>query len=112
MTTVTVNKQQWAPYLASLSRSLAGKQAFVEVSGLALGDQVEARWIPLLGVTYDRKDDIVVLDLGDLNHVIQHPAQIEANDEGGQVGSMEIVDQEGTKHIMRLREPILLAKPS
>jgi len=112
MATITIRKQQWAPYLASLSRSLAGKQAFVEVSGLALGDQVEARWVPLLAVTYDRKDDIIVLDLGDLNHVIQRPTEVDVAVEGGQVASIEVIDHEGIKHIVRLREPLALAQAS
>jgi len=109
MTTTTITKSQWSRYFAALSASLSGQQAFIEVAGLELGDQVEARWIALVSITYDNKDDVVVLDLGDLNHVVQHPTRVDAADDAGAITSIEIVDREGTQHIVRLRDPLLIA---
>jgi hypothetical protein len=110
ITTVTIARPRWAGYLAGLSAHLAGEQAFIEVASLALGDQVEARWLPLLAITYDHKDDIVVFDLGDLKHIVARPVGLDVMDEAGAVSSIEVVDAQGARHIARLREPLMLAK--
>jgi hypothetical protein len=36
-----------------LSQGLVGAQAEIEVASLDLGDQIEAEWLPLLGITYE-----------------------------------------------------------
>lgn len=46
-----------------------GKQAEIEVALLDIGDQIEAEWVPLLGITYDPKDDPVVVLLDGLDHL-------------------------------------------
>jgi Family of unknown function (DUF5335) len=48
--------------MASRNRSKASR-AEIEVASLALGDQVEAEWLPLLGIAYDPKDDLVQVAL-------------------------------------------------
>jgi hypothetical protein len=63
-----------------MSDVLIGKWAEVEVATLDLGDQIVAEWLPVLGITYDTKDDLVDVSLGgenQLNHLIRHPSQIE-----------------------------------
>jgi len=110
MATINLKRERWQGYFESVSGSLEGKQAFVEVAGLPLGDQVAAEWIPLQGITYDHKDDIVDLSLGDLDHIIRRPTAIHVLTEGSGVRSIEVVDAEGMQHIVRLREPLMLPK--
>jgi Family of unknown function (DUF5335) len=45
--------------LRSVSRALLGKRAKIGVASLVLGDQIEAEWVPVLGITYDQKDDVL-----------------------------------------------------
>ncbi len=59
MTAHKLDKRQWSTFLNGVARMLEGKQAEVEVASLRLGDQVEAEWLPLLGIAYDSKGDIV-----------------------------------------------------
>src|ERR1700716_2179183 len=42
-----------APISGLVSKVLPAKQAEIEVASLKLGDQVEAEWLPLLGLAYD-----------------------------------------------------------
>ncbi len=67
MTARKLDKRQWSTFLNGVTRMLEGKRAEVEVASLRLGDQVEAEWLPLLGIAYDSKDDICLLRHG-------HPA--------------------------------------
>ena len=50
MTARKLDKRQWSTFLNGVTRMLEGKRAEVEVASLRLGDQVEAEWLPLLGI--------------------------------------------------------------
>ena len=50
MTARKLDKRQWSTFLNGITRMLEGKRAEVKVASLRLGDQVEAEWLPLLGI--------------------------------------------------------------
>lgn len=107
-----LEKTQWGPYFDRMSRVLAGKRAEIEVASLKLGDQVETEWLPLNGITYDPKDDILEISLGDeVDHMIAKPRQIFLEEDGPELSSLEIVDGDGTRQIVMLRDPLLLPAP-
>jgi hypothetical protein len=54
----TLEKQEWHRYFDRISRGLLGKRAEIEAASLELGDQIEAEWVPLLGITYDQKTGV------------------------------------------------------
>jgi Family of unknown function (DUF5335) len=51
MTARKLDKSQWRTFFDRLSKTLEGKQAEIEVASLSFGDQVEAEWLPLHGIT-------------------------------------------------------------
>jgi hypothetical protein len=51
MTARKLDQSQWRTFFDHLSKTLEGKQAEIEVASLSLGDQVEAEWLPLHGMT-------------------------------------------------------------
>ena len=63
MTARKLDKSQWRTFFDRLSKTLEGKQAEIEVASLSLGDQVEAEWLLLHGITYDPNDDLVEVAL-------------------------------------------------
>jgi Family of unknown function (DUF5335) len=63
MNTRKLDKREWHPFLDGISKVLEAKEAEVEVASLALGDQIEAEWLPLYGLAYDPKDDVVEVAL-------------------------------------------------
>ena len=87
MTTRKLDKQQWRTFFDRVSTTLEGKEAEIEIASLRLGDQVEAEWLPLLGIVYDPNDDIVEV-------------------------ALEIVDADDVKQIVKLRDPLMLPAPS
>jgi Family of unknown function (DUF5335) len=46
-----LDKKEWRAFLDGASRVLQGERAEIEVLSLALGDQLAAEWLPLLGMT-------------------------------------------------------------
>src|SRR5688572_6930694 len=111
MNTLLLPKQAWKSYFETMSDVLIGKWAEVEVAALDLGDQIVAERLPLLGIAYDTKDDLVDVSLGGenrLNHLIRHPSQIEIVEDVDGVRSIAIMSGDGTVQVIRLRDPLRL----
>jgi hypothetical protein len=111
MTTRKLEKSQWRSYFDYLSKVLEGKRAEIEVASLRLGDQIEAEWLPLMGITYDQKDDIVEVALDGVDHLIPKPREIYVDDGGGAMISIEVVEADDTRQIVKLRDPLMLPAP-
>jgi hypothetical protein len=62
----------------------------------------------MLGITYDSKDDSLDVALDRASRVIQHPKEITVEEAAGGLASVAVVDTEGTRHIVRLKEPLEL----
>ena len=104
-------KPEWQSYCDRISKGLAGTRAQVEVTGLALGDQIAANWLPLLGITYEPKDDLLEIALEGLDHLIHKPREISVDDGPDGLKSMEIVDADQNRQIVKLMEPLMLPAP-
>ena len=91
---------------------LEGKRAEVEVASLRLGDQVQADWLPLLGIAYDSKDDIVEVVLEGLDHLIPNPREIYVDDDPLGLLTFEIVNADDVREIIRFRDPLALPAPA
>ena len=104
-------KHAWKSYFEAMADVLIGKWVEVEVASLDLGDQIVAEWIPLLGITYDAKDDLVDVSLGgenQLNHLIRRPTQIEIVEDTGGLRSIAITSEDGTVQVLKLKDPLRL----
>jgi hypothetical protein len=80
MTVRKLDKANWHAFFDFISKLLEGKQVEVEVASLALGDHVAAEWLPLLGLVYDPKDDLVEVTLDGVDHMIPKPREIYVDD--------------------------------
>jgi len=111
MTVRQLPKSEWQSYCDRVSKGLEGKRAQIEVAALPLGDQIAAKSVPIIGVTYDPKDDIIEVALEGLDHIIHKPRSLAADENAAGLTSLEIVDGEGRKQIVRLMEPLMLPPP-
>jgi hypothetical protein len=107
-----VPKAEWREFFDRMSKAVTGKWAEIEVASLDLGDQITAEWIPLIGITYDSKDDLLDVALDRYDHLIRHPRQIVVNQTDGSLTSVAVVDADGTKQIVNMKTPLALPAPS
>ncbi|MFL0419416.1 DUF5335 domain-containing protein [Sphingomonas sp. 179-I 2A4 NHS] len=106
-----VPKAEWSEYLNRASRAMIGLRAEIEVASLELGDQIEAQYLPITGIFYDHKDDLVGVTLEGLDHMIRHPQSIyvEASPDG--LSAIAVIDRDGTNHLIKLKRPLALPAP-
>lgn len=112
MTTRKLEKAEWHPFFDKVSKALIGKRAEIEIASLGLGDQIEAEWLPVIGIAYDPKDDVLEIALDGLDHLIPHPKEIYVDDTGVVLSSLDVIDQDGTSQIVQLRDPVMLPAAS
>jgi hypothetical protein len=108
MALTKLEKASWQPYFNNVSKILGGKEAEVEISSLNIGDQIEAEWLPLLGLVYDPKNDLVEVLMEGLDHLIHKPSEIHIDHDAVRLVSMEVVDGDGVRQIIKLRDPLML----
>jgi Family of unknown function (DUF5335) len=106
MATRKLDKEQWKTFFDRVSKMLEGKQAEIEVASLSLGDQVQAEWLPLHGITYDPKGDLMEVTLEGLDHLIAKPCEVYVQDGTMGLESVEIIDADGIKQIVKLRDEL------
>ena len=99
-------KTEWREFFDRMSKPLLGKWAEIEVAELDLGDQIVAEWVPLIGITYDSHDDLLDVALDRANRLIRHPREIVVEEAETGLASVAVVDADGGRHIVRLKEPL------
>ncbi len=106
-----LERNQWREFCIRASRLLLGKQVEIEVVSLEIGVQLEARRLPLVGIAYDPKDDVLELIAGDLDHSVRSPRELYVDEDPIDVVSLQIVDADGVRQIVTLRDPLMLPAP-
>ncbi len=111
MAIARLDKRDWQAYFARLSKSLSGHAVEIDVESLAIGAQVAADWVDLLGISYDPRSDIVSVLVAGLDHMVRHPRDVFVDTALTGVTSMEVIDSDDIRHIIRLRNPLSLPAP-
>lgn len=108
MSTRRLERSEWHSYFDALSRHLSGQTVRVEVAGLSLGNQVVAASLPILGITFEPKSDLLEIALDGIDHLIRKPSEIYVQEDGGSLHSMAIVDADGHRQLLQVTEPLRL----
>lgn len=104
-----VPKTEWRRFFDEMSKlKVPGKWAEIEVAAPEVGDQIVAEKLPVIGITYDSRDDLLDVALDRANHLIRHPQAIDVEEEPIGIVSIAVLDDAGARHIIRLTEPLTL----
>jgi hypothetical protein len=94
-------RQEWRGFLDTVTRELEGEPVTIEVVSAELGNRVEADRMPLSFISYDEKDEVVIVsvlgrDGGDpvLEHMVQDPWKILFDPPSP--GAVRTIDVEGS----------------
>ena len=107
-----LDRSDWCDFFAHLSKVMIGKRSEIEVLGLAIGAQIEAAWSPLLGISYDRKDDVIEIALDEVDHVIHRPREVFFDLHARPLVVLLMIECDGLTQIVKLRDPQMLPPPA
>ncbi len=110
--TTDLSPDGWRVYFDELSRTLATTRATVEIDAPELGAQLQTDGLVLHGITYDDRDDVLVIALSpggpdeSLQHFVSAPKRItvEASSDGILPAAIEAEDADGQLTLVRLEE--------
>jgi hypothetical protein len=85
---------------------VAGGRVELDVASLNLGDRVEARWLPLRGLVFDARGDVLEIALDGIGHSIVAPRDLLVEETERGLVTLEIVSADGTVETLRFREPL------
>jgi uncharacterized protein YuzE len=106
-----IKKQNYHVYFDDLSKFFENDLVEIEVMGLKLGDQIEADYITLNGMTYEPKEDILFLYLADeLEHTIRKPVEIYVDESEFGVDKIAIKCAQGHLHLVTFKHAVPLKK--
>ena len=107
-----IPNDKWSDFFDRMTRVMRGSLVEVEVAGLELGDQIEAEWLPLNGISYEPKDDVLYVYTepsgGGIDHAIAHPREVFVNLADAGVNEVVVIDSDGNKQFLHLRSPLEL----
>lgn len=103
-----LDTNQWDPYFRDFSKELIGEgrtdYAEIRVFSRDIGAQQETRWLPLQGITYDSKDNLLEITVDGLDHLIYEPREIYVDETTeGILTSMEVIRSDGTTEVIEVR---------
>jgi hypothetical protein len=111
-TTQEIPQAAWREYFDDLSKTLPTVKATVEIAGRDIGAQVAAERQLLTGISYDHKDDVIVIGLDapgglpeDAEHLVYGPQKVFVAAEIDGETVIDIEDSEGQKTIVHV-EPV------
>ena len=107
-----LERAEWAEFCARASRNYLGKAVEVEVLSAAIGCQVEVHGLPLIGLSYDSKNDLIELFVGELSHFIRTPRLFYVNEDPLGVICFHVIDVDDTRRVITLHEPPMLPAPA
>jgi hypothetical protein len=103
-----IARAQWRVFCDRVSKGLAGQRAETVLTSPGLGSEIQAEWLPLLGIAYDPKSDVIEIGLAGLGHRVRQPHQLYADEGPAGLAALVIIDDEGVRHEIKLREPVRL----
>jgi hypothetical protein len=105
MATRKLAQDEWATYFNAVSKYLRNTTTYAEIRVIdpAIGAQSENIWSPLSGITYDRKDNMLEVDVDGIDHMIFRPSEIYVEEQSEVLPrSIEVLQGKG-KQVIELR---------
>ena len=110
-----IPRDEWAEYLDTFCRQHEGWLVRLEVLGAEVGARVEAKELPLQGVTAELKggEDAITITVGRegperVTHTVTRPAhvRVEQSEDGADM-TLQIESADGLTTLVRLRSAVL-----
>jgi len=103
-----LERVDWGGFFILATQGYFGRQVSIEVISLEIGAQPKVQRSPLIEMSYDPNSDVLRVLLGEVSHLVHGPRELYVDEEFLGAVSVEVVDAEGIRQILTLREPAML----
>lgn len=109
-----IAKNQWATFLNDFDKMHRGNEVRIVIMEREFGDQEEAAWLPLNGISYDPHRDQIIVTVGGisgrypahLTHIISQSSRLTVVEPSGGVQSSILIETpDDTKTLVQFRRP-------
>ena len=76
MTVRQLDRDEWHDFLENLTRTVRGRQTAVEIASADFGDQRLVENVPLLGLSYDTRGDMLEVEFETIGHRVLKPTAL------------------------------------
>lgn len=103
-----IEPDDWGPYFDTFSQKMRRDRrtdyAEIRVFSTEDGAQKETAWLPLSGIVYDRKDNLLEVLVENMDHLVLNPSRIYVDETAkGMLTSMEVIRGDGTREVIEVR---------
>jgi hypothetical protein len=105
-----LSRDDWRAHFDELSRSVRGAEVTIEIAGEDVGDQIAVERLALTGISYDDKDDVLVVGVDapggspeEYEHIISEPERVQVATLGDGETTYDVTDADGRQHLIRIR---------
>ena len=107
-----IEKTQWLTFCDKFAKTHHGYEARLEIIGRAFGDQEEAAWLPLTGLSYDPHHNQFFVTVGGvsshypvhLTHTVDSPTKLHVKQaDNGDLASILIISSDKTELLIHMR---------
>ena len=102
MTTRKLDPSEWRRYFDEVAKHLPTMRVGISILGDDIGAQHESENSALIGISFDPKAQMFEVAMANMSHRVHDPKEIYVREEGGQLSSVEVIVQDGTKQIIEL----------
>ncbi|WP_214367820.1 DUF5335 family protein [Pseudonocardia sp. H11422] len=98
-----IDHSEWRRTLDQLTAEHEGEKVTIELDDPSIGHEHEAEQKPFAYATYDPKDDVVIVAVGQdkpeepvLRHMVWHPTEVTVADDPSLPPAFRVVEPDGT----------------
>lgn len=102
-----LERAEWNDYFghfsAGLTQGQRASRAEIRVFSHEIGNQREAAWVPLHGITYDHRSDVLSVSVEGLGHLIYDPLAIWVDENEHGLLRLDVKRADGIEEIVEIR---------
>ncbi|SCK16877.1 DUF5335 family protein [Streptomyces sp. WMMB 322] len=111
--TSTLHRKEWRSALDAFDAEHQGERVSIEVLDPSIGHQYEAERLPFSSLSYDPKDDVVIVAVGGepprypvvMRHMVAHPKQVQVTGEDVPEPAVRLVAPDGSVTLITFYPP-------
>ena len=102
-----VERSEWKTILDRLSTHIdQAEHVKIEVAASGMSDKVEANWVPLIGLTYDEKDNIFEFAVEGVDHLVNSPKDLILQGHLNEVKAIVVTTNTMEGHRVKFKHPV------